>query len=138
MKFADLIFHGGHLWTGLHGRTDATALAVKGDLIVAVGDDHDVINLRGPDTRVIDLAGGTLLPGLVEAHAPIWKIGHLLPMLLDGRSAASLADLLARERSHADRQAAGAWLYGRGYNEARFAEGRGPTRQDLDAVVADR
>jgi predicted amidohydrolase YtcJ len=138
MKSADVIFHGGHLWTGLHGRTDATALAVKGDRITAVGDDHDVVNLRGPDTRVIDLAGGTLLPGLVDAHAHIWKIGHLLTTLLDVRGAASLADLLARVRRHADRLQAGAWLYGRGYNEARFAEGRGPTRHDLDAVVADR
>ena len=86
MKSADVIFHGGHLWTGLHGRTDATALAVKGDRITAVGDDHDVVNLRGPDTRVIDLAGGTLLPGLVDAHAHIWKIGHLLTTLLDVRS----------------------------------------------------
>jgi predicted amidohydrolase YtcJ len=138
MKSADVIFHGGFLWTGLHGRTDATALAVKGDRITAVGDDHDVVNLRGPDTRVIDLAGGTLLPGLVDAHAHIWKIGHLLTTLLDVRSVASLAELADRVRSHAAHLAAGAWLYGRGYNEARFAEGRGPTRQDLDAVVADR
>jgi predicted amidohydrolase YtcJ len=138
MKSADVIFHGGHLWTGLHGRTDATALAVKGDRITAVGDDHDVVNLRGPDTRVIDLAGGTLLPGLVDAHAHIWKIGHLLTTLLDVRSVSSLAELADRVRSHAAHLAAGAWLYGRGYNEARFPDGRGPTRHDLDAVVTDR
>lgn len=138
MSAAETIFYNGSLWTGLHGRRDATALAVRGDRIVAVGTESDVVHLRGPDTRVIDLAGGTLLPGFVDAHAHIWKIGHLLTTLLDLRSASSLADLSARLRAHADRLPVGGWVYGRGYNEARFAEGRGPTRQDLDAVVADR
>jgi hypothetical protein len=135
---ADTIFHRGHLWTGQYGRTDTTALAVTGDHIVAVGRDDDVLNLRGPDTRMVDLAGGSLLPGFVDAHAHIWKIGHLLTTLLDVRAAESLANLLARVRAHADRLTPDAWLYGRGYNEARFPEGRGPTRHDLDAVVTDR
>ena len=39
--------------------------------------------LRGPDTDVVDLAGQTLIPGFVDAHAPIWKVGHLLTTLLD-------------------------------------------------------
>jgi predicted amidohydrolase YtcJ len=135
---ADVIFHRGHLWTGRYGPADATALAVTGDRIVAVGREHDVLNLRGPDTRIVDLAGGTILPGFVDAHAHIWKIGHLLTTLLDVRSVSSLAELESRVRSHAGRLPAAAWLYGRGYNEARFPEGRGPTRHDLDAVVTDR
>ena len=135
---ADTIFHNGTLWTGRQGPNDATALAVGGDRIVAVGREIDVVNLRGAATRVVDLEGGTLLPGFVDAHAHIWKIGHLLTTLLDVRSAASLTDLAARVRAHADRLPPDAWLYGRGYNEARFTEGRGPTRHDLDAVIADR
>lgn len=138
MTAAETIFYNGSLWTGLHGRRDATALAVRGDRIVAVGGEADVIPLRGPETRVVDLEGGTLLPGFVDAHAHIWKIGHLLTTLLDIRAATSLDDLAARIRAHANRLPPDAWLYGRGYNEARFAEGRGPTRHDLDAVVADR
>lgn len=138
MKSADIVFRNGRLWTGLYERTDATALAVTGDHIVAVGGDDDVLNLRTANTRVIDLGGGTLLPGFVDAHAHIWKIGHLLTTLLDVRPVSSLAELGGRVRAHAARLPAGAWLYGRGYNEARFADGRGPTRHDLDAVVADR
>lgn len=138
MSAAETIFYNGSLWTGLHGRRDATALAVRGDRIVAIGGEADVIPLRGPETRVVDLDGGTLLPGFVDAHAHIWKIGHLLTTLLDVRGAASLDDLAARVRAHAARLPPDAWIYGRGYNEARFREGRGPTRQDLDAVVADR
>jgi predicted amidohydrolase YtcJ len=135
---AETIFCGGTLWTERHGRTDATALAVAAGRIVAVGSDHDVLNLRGPDTRVIDLDGVTLLPGFVDAHAHIWKIGHLLTTLLDVRGVDSLADLAVRVRDRAAGPPAGAWLYGRGYNEARFADGRGPTRADLDGVVSDR
>lgn len=138
MHRADTIFLNGALWTGLDERHGHTALAIRGDRIAAVGTDDDVRNLRGPGTRVVDLAGRTLLPGFVDAHAHIWKIGHLLTTLLDVRNAESLAALGARVRDKAATLAEGAWLYGRGYNEARFPEGRGPTRHDLDAIVSDR
>ena len=135
---SDTIFINGVLWTGLNERHGYTALAVAGDRIAAVGSDDDVLNLRRPGTRVVDLAGQTLLPGFVDAHAHIWKIGHLLTTLLDVRGAESLADLGARVQSKSATLPSGAWLYGRGYNEARFPEKRGPARHDLDAVAADR
>jgi predicted amidohydrolase YtcJ len=138
MAAADTILHNGRLWTGRGGRSGATALAIAGDRIAAIGADDEVLNLRGPATRVVDLERRSLLPGFVDAHAHIWKIGHLLTTLLDVRGATGLADLGARVGAQAARLPAGAWLYGRGYNEARFPEGRGPTRHDLDAVVADR
>src|SRR3954464_2808660 len=135
---ATTIFLNGVLWTAIDGPRNATALAVAGGRIAAVGADDDVLALRGADTEVVDLAGQTLLPGFVDAHAHIWKIGHLLTTLLDVRGATSLADMATRLRAHAGRFAPGTWLHGRGYNEARFADGRAPTRADLDAVVSDR
>ena len=135
---AETIFTNGTLWTGVDGPRDATALAVTGGRIAAVGAGHDVLALRGPDTRVVDLAGQTLLPGFVDAHAHIWKIGHLLTTLLDVRGAISVADVARRLRAQAGRLPQGTWLQGRGYNEARFADGRAPTRRDLDAAVSDR
>ena len=135
---ADTIFRNGVLWTGRDGPVGATALAVAAGRIVAVGSEHDVLNLQDPHTRIIDLEGGSLLPGFVDAHAHIWKIGHLLTTLLDVRGATSLADLAGRLTGRAQALSPGAWLYGRGYNEAKFADGKGPTRRDLDAVVRDR
>ena len=135
---ADTIFHNGVLWTGGGGHPGATALAVAAGRIVAVGTSDAVLALRRRDTQVVDLAGQTLLPGFVDAHAHIWKIGHLLTTLLDVRGASSRDDLAARLRDHAGRLPPGTWLQGRGYNEARFPDGRPPTRVDLDAVVADR
>lgn len=114
------------------------ALAVSGGRIVAVGNESDVTALKQADTRMVDLAGQTLIPGFVDAHAHIWKIGHLLTSLLDVRAVGSLAELSSRLREWAGRLPPGAWLQGRGYNEARFADGRAPTRADLDAVVSDR
>lgn len=135
---AETIFHNGVLWTGRGGPPAATALAVSGGRIVAVGARHDVLALQGPGTRMVDLDGQTLIPGLVDAHAHIWKIGHLLTTLLDVRGVDSLAGLAARLRDQANRLPPGAWLQGRGYNEARFADRRPPTRVDLDAAVSDR
>jgi predicted amidohydrolase YtcJ len=135
---ADTIFHNGVLWTGVGGSSGATALAVSGGRIVAVGTGDDVLALRGHETQLVDLAGQTLLPGFVDAHAHIWKIGHLLTTLLDVRGASSLDDLAVRVREQASRLPPGAWLQGRGYNEARFPDGRPPTRLELDTVVADR
>jgi predicted amidohydrolase YtcJ len=86
----------------------------------------------------VDLGEHTLLPGFADAHAHIWKIGHLLTTLLDVRGASSVADLGVRLKARAQALPAGAWLYGRGYNEAKFADGRGPTRAELDAVTSDR
>ena len=137
MPHADTIVHNAHIWPGRHARP-ARALAVAGDRILAVGEPHDVFNLRGPGTRMVDLAGQTVIPGFVDAHAHVWKIGHLLTTLLDLRPVDSLAALHARLRDRAAALPPGAWLQGRGYNEARFADGRGPTRHDLDAVATDR
>src|SRR4051812_28361201 len=135
---ATTIFRNGVLWAGIKGPRNATALAVAGERIAAVGADDDILALRGRHTDVVDLAGQTLIPGFVDAHAHIWKIGHLLTTLLDVRGAASVADLAARLRAHAGRFSPGSWLHGRGYNEARFSDGRAPTRADLDAAVSDR
>jgi predicted amidohydrolase YtcJ len=134
---ADTIVQNGHIWTGRHAPR-AGALAIAGGRIAAIGEPRDVANLRGRETRVVDLGGRTLLPGFVDAHAHIWKIGHLLTTLLDLRRADSLAALGARVRARAAALPPGACIQGRGYNEARFAEGRGPTRHDLDAICADR
>ena len=135
---ADTIFRNGVLWTGRDGPEGSTALAVAAGRIVAVGSEHDVLNLQDPQTRIVDLEGCSLLPGFVDAHAHIWKIGHLLTTLLDVRGADSVADLAVRLKARAEALPAGAWLYGRGYNEAKFADGRGPTRADIDAVISDR
>ncbi|MEV0259426.1 amidohydrolase [Streptomyces sp. NPDC050732] len=77
MPAADLILTGAHIRTLDPDRPRATAVAVRDGVIVAVGDhgDADVRDARGPRTEVIDLAGATLTPGLVDSHShPVWGL----------------------------------------------------------------
>ena len=64
----DLIFHNGTVLTMEAGQPQASAIAITGDSIVAVGDQAQVLALKGPATRVIDLGGRTLMPGFVDPH----------------------------------------------------------------------
>jgi len=134
----DLILRNGALLTQDSGAPAARALAVRAGRIVAVGRDEDVVTLAGPATRTIDLGGRTVVPGFNDAHAHLWKIGHLLTTMVDLRGATSLGEVGERLQRAAPDRPAGAWLLGRGYNEARLAEGRPPARQDLDRLFGDR
>lgn len=69
LSFADAIFFGGSIITMADGMPQAEALALSGETIIAVGTREEVLRKKGPETRLIDLAGKTLMPGLVEPHS---------------------------------------------------------------------
>jgi hypothetical protein len=138
MPSPDLVLVNGTLLTQDRLRPRADALAVLDGRIVAVGSRGDVESLAGPSTRRIDLEGGTLLPGFNDSHVHVWKMGQLLTDVLDLRSTASLGELALALRRRDSELSRESWLLGRGYNEARLAEGRQPHRGDLDRAVADR
>ena len=133
----DLVLYNGRVLTQTTPAT-ATAVAVRNGRIVVVGDSADV--LRGADSGIqrIDLAGRTLVPGFNDAHAHIWKIGHLLTTMLDLRRVTAIPELVDAVARFANRLPPDRWLLGRGYNEALLDERRAPTRRDLDGVSADR
>lgn len=87
----------------------------------------------------VDLAGRTLIPGFNDAHVHLWKLGLLLTVQVDARSAAApdIPAIVARFRERAARLPADTWLTGRGYNEADLPEGRHLTRADLDAASSE-
>src|ERR1051325_10526250 len=68
---ADTIFRGGTIVTVDRAHPEARALAVANGVIIAVGDEAAVMKTRGPKTQVIDLRGGTLMPGFVEPHTHV-------------------------------------------------------------------
>ncbi|MFO8060714.1 MAG: amidohydrolase [Bacillota bacterium] len=133
---ADIIFTGGTVIT-VNGTDDiASACAVAGDRIVFVGDDAGAEELRGPDTRVISLAGRTLLPGFVEAHCHVMGWGSHISGL-DLKTAASVGEIVRMVADRAETLPPGSWIRGRGYNQLNLAEKRHPTRWDLDEAAPD-
>ncbi len=134
----DAIFVNGILLTQNPALPRAEALAVEAGRITAVGARHDIEALSGPGTERIDLDGRTLVPGFNDSHVHVWKVGQLLTGILDLRATESLEELKAELRRRDRELPEGAWLLGRGYNEQFLAEGRQPTRWDLDAAAKER
>src|SRR5712671_3836936 len=93
----DLVLYNGRVLTQAASPV-AAAIGVRGGRIAAVGRAEDVMHQAGACTRRIDLAGRALVPGLNDAHAHIWKIGHLLTTMLDLRGVAGIAELTQRVR----------------------------------------
>ena len=133
---ADLILASAVVLAGRHA-APATTVVVRDGAIVAVGDAGVADGAR-PGARRIDLAGRTVVPAFHDAHAHVWKIGHLLTTMLDLRGVDSVAAIVARVAAFRARLPEGAWLLGRGFNEASMAEGRMPTRADLDRAAPDQ
>ena len=115
----------------------ASALALRGQRIVAVGDDANVRQWIGDETEIVQLAGRSMTPGLTDAHCHLYDLGKSLESvdLRDVESAAAAASLVAKASSSL---AAGDWVVGRGWDQNLWSEQNFPQRQTLDAVLADR
>lgn len=139
---ADLVFVNGSVLTVDPGFTVASALAVADGVVTAVGDRPEVMAHAGPGTRIIDLRGGTLLPGINDAHLHGCAFGMTRPPLsldLTHPAVRSIADVAGAVRAAAGRTPAGEWIIGHGWDPGFLQEcaadpGRLPGRRDLDPV----
>ena len=132
----DLILRGGSIRTMGPAGSRATAIAVAGDRILAVGGDLDVLGLRGPRTRVIDLRGRTVLPGFTDAHThPI--SGGLRHIECDLDRFDTVEKHLAAVAAYAAGHPELEWIVGDGWSMETFPGGI-PRRELLDGVVPDR
>ncbi|AZQ75129.1 amidohydrolase [Streptomyces luteoverticillatus] len=139
---ADLVFVNGSVLTVDSRFTVASALAVTGGHISAVGDRDEVMAHAGPATRIIDLGGGTLLPGINDSHLHGCALGLTMPPLsvdVSHPAVRSLTDAAEAVRKAAETTPAGEWITGHGWDAGYLAEcvadpSRLPTRHDLDAV----
>ena len=136
---ADLVLRGGQVLTFARAPARASAVAISGERIVAVGGDAEVSALAGPATRMIELAGRTVMPGLTDGHAHLDReaLKGLLPPVSGCRS---IRELVERLRTLAAATPPGQWIVTMPlgeppeyrWSEAMFEEGRLPTREDLD------
>ncbi len=116
---------------------NATALAVQGEEVAAVGADEEVLALARPGDGRIDLRGRTLLPGLTDAHVHLHGYAQA-KRKLDLFGVTSLDEVLTRVAAWAEKQPAGQWVLGRSWNQNLWPERAFPTAADLDRVVRDR
>lgn len=105
-------------------RPDATAIAIRGDRIMWVGREDGAMAWRGANTRVIDLDGATVIPGLHDAHGHVGELGAALNKV-DLIGVRTAAEAIARVRSVADTAPPGTWILGQGWDDAVF-ESRPP------------
>jgi predicted amidohydrolase YtcJ len=133
---ADLAFVNGAVYTVDAVRRWATAVAVTGGAIVAVGDDRQVGEHIGPSTDVVDLGGRMLLPGFQDAHVhPV--SGGLEMLRCDLNVGTTAPDYLETVAGYAAAHPDEAWIAGGGWSMDAFPGGS-PTRDGLDGVVPDR
>lgn len=119
-------------------RRGPNAMVVTGSSIQAIGKLEDIESLTGPDTRLIDAKGATLMPGLHDTHIHLWKVGSLLTAMLDLRKTASLDEMLSLLETYYQSHPELTWITARGFNEAGWKEKRMPTKDDLDKVIKDK
>jgi predicted amidohydrolase YtcJ len=131
---ADLVFRNGNVYTVNDRAPHAEAIAVKGDRIVYVGSNEGVKSYIGSRTRVIDLKGRTVVPGLTDAHCHLIGIGER-EMSFNLEGVASLDELLNRLKERVARAKPGEWVMGRGWIETFWKPPAFPTRLDLDRVA---
>ncbi len=140
----EVIFHNGKVLTVDLRFTIADAVAVSGDRIAATGDDAEIKPLAGDGTRVIDLKGRTLIPGLIDGHAHMDREGlkQVCPSLSGARS---IADVQARIAELARAARPGDWIVTMPLGDPPnywddphpLKEGRSPDRWELDEAGPD-
>ncbi|HEV8611902.1 MAG TPA: amidohydrolase [Gemmatimonadales bacterium] len=131
---ADLIFKNARVYTANDKSPRAQAVAIKGDKIVFVGKNDAAGRLVGPKTRVVDLKGATLLPGLTDAHVHLSGVGaREMTLNLEGTN--RLEDFLAKVKARVEQARPGQWVTGRGWIETFWKPPVFPTRQNLDRIA---
>ena len=131
---ADIVFKNGNVYTANDKASRAEAIAVKADRIVFVGSNADAQKYVGQGTRVVDLKGGTVLPGFTDSHQHLSGVG-LREMTLNLEGTTSLEDFLAKVKARVDQAKPGEWVTGRGWIETHWKPPAFPTRWDLDKVA---
>src|SRR5438477_1840732 len=134
---AEMILAGGRIRTlGRTGLNPHSHLAIAGGKVLGCGG-REVMKLRGPATRVVELKGSAVLPGFNDAHAHVVYYG-LTRFAADLGGARGIDDILDRLQDHGRGLKPGEWQQGMGYRTDELTERRQPHRSELDRVTGDR
>lgn len=141
---ADLILTNGHVITLDAGSSEVQAVAIKGSRVMAVGTTDEIAGLAGANSRVIDVEGRAVIPGIIDAHAHMEREGlkSIRPSLTGAKS---IAHILSRINEAASKTPRGEWVVTMPVGEPphyydeleTIAERRMPNRWELDKAAPD-
>lgn len=133
----DIIIHTGKLVTFDDATPHAQALAIADGLIVAVGQDADVLPLAGPDTQIVNARGGTVLPGIIDSHVHLFggSVELDMPSLYGVHG---LDEMAAVIHPHAQANPDDALIFCVMADYDILGTGKTLTRHDLDQILPDR
>ena len=135
---AETLFANGRILTVDAAHPSASAVAVRDGRILALGDEAGVASRVGPDAVRTDLGGRTMVPGFIDAHNHMACTAEtFFAVDASPRTVSSIEELVAEVAAAAERTPPDAWIRGFGMDWTRFADGRKPTRHDLDEASGD-
>lgn len=130
----NIVLYNGNIHTMDPSHPRATALAIAGNRIAAVGDDAAMRALLGRDGQAVNLEGRTAVPAFTDSHLHFMSWGLSLRQI-DLAGVPALEEALGRVAARAEATPAGQWLTGRGWDHSLWRGGGFPTRHDLDGVA---
>ena len=137
MTHSNLLIINAKVFTADNDLPNAEAVAIKGNRIVFVGKNADAESFRGPDTRVIDAQGRTVMPGFIDSHFHLLNGAKELrfAQLQDVRSLEMLREVLV---NYAETNQMSEWIGGIGLIYGILPDGSSITRHHLDEIIPDR
>lgn len=139
---ADIIYVHANIYTGVTGNSSfhevqrAQAMAMRGDRILAVGNEADILKLKGEATRIVSLNGHFVMPGFNDAHIHLSEVGFK-KLRVDLSGTRSLEEFRGRIRKRVESAAPNEWILGGGWDETLWQGKELPTRWDIDEVTTD-
>lgn len=132
----DLIILSADIYTGDTENPHAEAIGIKNGKIAVIGTNNDVMGHATPETKIIELPGKLVTPGLVDSHLHFVSLGiHL--QRIDLRGTESLDVCKSKIRAAAANAPKGKWIIARGWNNYKWADQTNPTKFDLDEIAPD-
>jgi predicted amidohydrolase YtcJ len=131
---ADTVLINGKIVT-MNGNYVVEAVAIKYGKFLMVGTNENIAKVIGKDTKIIDLKGKTVVPGLIDSHSHMISVGARCKLNVDLSEEAgvhSIDDLVERLRERASQTPIGDWVLGYQEDDSKLAEKRHPTRWELD------
>jgi predicted amidohydrolase YtcJ len=132
--YADLVLLNGQIITLYKDKPLVEALAIKGNKIIKIGRNEEISQHINEKTKVIDLDGKTVIPGLIDSHIHVADFAKTL-CWINLERAKSIAEIKSLVKKHAERAPKGKWIIGKGWDEEKLVEKRPPKASELDEVA---